>query len=188
MRLSTISSGHGLEDVLAVANTRHGPEAVRPLAPGADVAAREGFDRLRSRSEAAHFLAALKVEVPAGVPTVDQVVRLKLVREAVRALAEGDEVGYRRRLHRAAAGATFRVDRGELRPTATGWDALLDALILPLTELRLHADRLKVCHNAACGWVFLDQTRNGGMVWCEAQLCGDRMRSRRFRRRQRAAS
>ena len=181
--ISSIGSERDLHDVLSVANTRHGVEAIRPLPPTARVAAREGYDRLRSPSEVARFLAALGVPVPAGVPSVEQILRLKLIRESVRALAEGDEVGYQRRLDRLASGIAFRLDGRELKPAGAGWDALIGGLVLPLAELRGHAQRLKVCGNNSCGWVFLDGTRNSGMIWCDAQLCGDRMRSRRYRRR-----
>jgi hypothetical protein len=185
MRLSALRAAHRIEDVLAVANTRHGRDALRPLPPTERVAAREGFDRLRDRSEAARFLSALGVTTPSGAPSLEQILQFKLIREAVRALAEGDEVGYRRRVARVGSAAAFRLEGDQLRPTVTGWEGLIVGLLLPLVELRQHAGRLRVCHNAACGWVFLDQTRNGGMVWCEEQHCGERVRSRRYRRRHR---
>jgi len=44
-------------------------------------------------------------------------------------------------------------------------------------------DRLKTCAGEACGWVFLDATRNGRRRWCEMEVCGSRAKMRRFRRR-----
>jgi predicted RNA-binding Zn ribbon-like protein len=47
-------------------------------------------------------------------------------------------------------------------------------------------DRVKVCPGPACGWIFLDQTRNGRRRWCEMRVCGSRAKMRRYQRRQRA--
>ena len=45
-------------------------------------------------------------------------------------------------------------------------------------------DRLKVCGGgSACGWIFLDQTRNGRRRWCEMEVCGSRAKMRRYRGR-----
>lgn len=44
-------------------------------------------------------------------------------------------------------------------------------------------DRLKTCAGEACGWVFLDTTRNGRRRWCEMEVCGSRAKMRRFRHR-----
>lgn len=48
-------------------------------------------------------------------------------------------------------------------------------------------NRLKSCGGEACGWVFLDQTRNGRRRWCEMEVCGSRAKMRRFRARHAAA-
>ncbi|HET6619347.1 MAG TPA: ABATE domain-containing protein [Dongiaceae bacterium] len=44
--------------------------------------------------------------------------------------------------------------------------------------------RLKACGGgSACGWIFLDQTRNGRRRWCEMEVCGSRAKMRRYRGR-----
>jgi predicted RNA-binding Zn ribbon-like protein len=43
--------------------------------------------------------------------------------------------------------------------------------------------RLSHCANAACGWLFLDRTRNHSRRWCSSGNCGNRERARRFYRR-----
>jgi predicted RNA-binding Zn ribbon-like protein len=48
-------------------------------------------------------------------------------------------------------------------------------------------DRLKMCDGVNCGWVFLDQTRNGRRRWCEMEVCGSRAKMRRYRGRQAGA-
>lgn len=44
-------------------------------------------------------------------------------------------------------------------------------------------DRLKTCAGQHCGWLFLDETRNGTRRWCEMEVCGSRAKMRRYRRR-----
>lgn len=51
--------------------------------------------------------------------------------------------------------------------------------LLQSPELR----RLSHCANAACGWLFLDRTRNHSRRWCSSGDCGNRERARRFYRR-----
>ena len=171
-----------LDALLAVANTRHGPEAWRPLPPGPRARTAGGHDRLRDARETARFLDALGVAVPSGTPAPDDRARLKVVRDAVRALAEGDDGGHRRRAHRLLGPITFRIEPGGLRATSAGWTGFIDGLSVALLELVPLADRLKVCENTACGWVFIDRTRNASQVWCHEQLCADRLRVRRHRR------
>lgn len=45
-------------------------------------------------------------------------------------------------------------------------------------------DRLKVCSNQNCEWVFLDESRNKTRRWCDSKVCGNIMKVRRFRNRQ----
>ncbi len=44
--------------------------------------------------------------------------------------------------------------------------------------------RVKAC--PACGWLFLDRTRNGSKRWCITALCGNRAKTRRHYRRRKA--
>lgn len=40
-------------------------------------------------------------------------------------------------------------------------------------------DRLRLCRDGGCGWVFLDRTRNRSRLWCSSADCGNRHRARR---------
>ena len=53
-----------------------------------------------------------------------------------------------------------------------------------------HEDRRRIrqCQDAACGWLFLDRTRNASRVWCSSADCGNRTRARRHYRRHAAAA
>jgi predicted RNA-binding Zn ribbon-like protein len=46
-------------------------------------------------------------------------------------------------------------------------------------------DRLRQCGGTACGWLFLDATRNHSRHWCDMADCGNRAKVRRFRARAR---
>lgn len=92
--------------------------------------------------------------------------------------------------HRAA-----RLERRGARFSWT-WPARPPRLELPLWLVARSAaevltgdplERLKSCAGEACGWVFLDRTRNGRRRWCEMEVCGSRAKMRRFRARHAAA-
>ena len=47
--------------------------------------------------------------------------------------------------------------------------------------------RVKVCAGKGCGWIFLDESRNGSRRWCDSRDCGNRERVRRHLARKRAS-
>ena len=46
--------------------------------------------------------------------------------------------------------------------------------------------RIRQCQDAACGWLFLDRSKNASRVWCSSADCGNRSRARRHYQRERA--
>ena len=56
-------------------------------------------------------------------------------------------------------------------------------LALKAAELTTSPSLIKVraCDNAECRWLFLDTSKNQGRRWCDMNLCGNRMKSRRFK-------
>lgn len=75
-----------------------------------------------------------------------------------------------------------------------GWtwspeDAPDDAVIGPIAVSAMaiigEADRarLKRCEGHHCGWLFLDTTRSNNRRWCEMEVCGNRAKQKRMRRR-----
>lgn len=77
----------------------------------------------------------------------------------------------------------------ELKPVQKDWDWVLAELANSFAELVTQHDteRLRICRNADCGWVFYDSSRNKTRRWCEDATCGSLNRVRRFRQRQKAA-
>jgi predicted RNA-binding Zn ribbon-like protein len=43
--------------------------------------------------------------------------------------------------------------------------------------------RLKSCRNHDCRWAFYDYSKNRSASWCSMQLCGNRTKTRAYRRR-----
>ena len=48
--------------------------------------------------------------------------------------------------------------------------------------------RLRACANPECRWVFYDRSRNRQGNWCEMAVCGNRLKNRRLRSRQRSGA
>jgi predicted RNA-binding Zn ribbon-like protein len=94
-----------------------------------------------------------------------------------------------------AANRSARLERSK-RGFTWVWSSGPPQLELPLWLIARSAaevltagplERLKSCNGDSCGWVFLDQTRNGRRRWCEMEVCGSRAKMRRFRARHAAA-
>ncbi|MBP1964465.1 CGNR zinc finger domain-containing protein [Paenibacillus aceris] len=47
--------------------------------------------------------------------------------------------------------------------------------------------RIRICDNPNCLWVYVDATRNRSKKYCDDKMCGNLMKVRRFRERQKAA-
>jgi predicted RNA-binding Zn ribbon-like protein len=75
-------------------------------------------------------------------------------------------------------------DDGGARLDSPLWPVAQSAAEL-LTSERL--GRVKVCAGEGCGWVFLDESRNGSRRWCDSRDCGNRERVRRHLARKRAS-
>jgi predicted RNA-binding Zn ribbon-like protein len=121
-------------------------------------------------------------------------VRLVTVREALRALAlanngfplEGEQVEI---LNRAARGA-LEIDfsgQGVVSVSGEGVDGAVGKLLAPVVEAMRSGDwaRMKACSRDACRWVYYDHSRNRSSSWCSMAICGNREKTRAYRRRRR---
>jgi predicted RNA-binding Zn ribbon-like protein len=68
-------------------------------------------------------------------------------------------------------------------PVQIGWPAVLALIADSLAEAlaRDSPDRLKICANTGCAWVFVDRTKGRVRRWCSDATCGNRDRVRRSR-------
>jgi predicted RNA-binding Zn ribbon-like protein len=122
------------------------------------------------------------------------------LRGAIRSIAEALRLGHRpspgdlERLNAALAAGPIRFevsdrgDRVELDTVALagrGSDVVGGEIALSIARFLAgdDTDRLKMCDNVGCRWVFHDDTKNRSRRWCGP--CGNVDKVRRFRERQR---
>jgi predicted RNA-binding Zn ribbon-like protein len=110
------------------------------------------------------------------------------LRAALQALLRGNNGGdagseARNVVNEAARTLRLRLD-GSLRIVAA--DAFGHVLAVAF-EAMLDGgwSRLKACRQ--CGWAFYDYSRNRSGSWCSMQICGNRLKTRSYRRRKRGA-
>jgi len=73
----------------------------------------------------------------------------------------------------------------ELVPGAGGVDGALGTVVAICTESMLDGSwrRLKACRRDVCHWAFYDHSRNRSGAWCAMSICGNRTKTRVYRRR-----
>jgi predicted RNA-binding Zn ribbon-like protein len=118
--------------------------------------------------------------------------RVREVREVLRDLLIANNEGgapaaeAAETLERAAARAHLSIEFStppELVPLASGVDGALGQVLAAAFECMRDGSwrRLKACRN--CHWAFYDESRNRSAAWCSMQLCGNRLKTRAYRRR-----
>ena len=137
-----------------------------------------------------------EIGVPAGVSLghsdLDRALR---VREALRALLLGNngievERSTLATLEETArrGGLTIEFDedgRAELVPVARGLDGALGRIVgvVPTAMADGSWPRLKACPRHICRWVFYDRSKNRNSRWCAMSVCGNRIKTAKYRRR-----
>ena len=94
-----------------------------------------------------------------------------------------------RLLEHAAARSrlTVRFAPPELVPLDGGVDGALGTVLAAAFQAMSDGSwsRLKACRN--CHWAFYDESRNRSAAWCSMKLCGNRLKTRAYRRRKAVA-
>jgi predicted RNA-binding Zn ribbon-like protein len=162
-------------------------------------------DRLQTAADATRWLVDRGL-IHAGAAAPHEAAaleRIRSVREALR------EVAHAVAEHRAAdAAAIAEVNRAiqarervELVAESDGvsvghshvGDPLDDALAR-LADPLVHeistgnADRVRICANDTCQWVFFDESRAARRRWCDMATCGNRAKAARHRARKKEAA
>lgn len=120
----------------------------------------------------------------------------KLLRKVVETIVAGQDVSPRdiTRLNEFLERADVRHEvrrtpggpRLDAVPVLEGDARLVGAIALSAARFLTSGDRqrLKVCNNSGCRWVFYDETKNRSRRWCDSSLCGNLFKVRRYRSRQ----
>jgi predicted RNA-binding Zn ribbon-like protein len=86
--------------------------------------------------------------------------------------------------NRAADRVAVKLDAGGRPRVLADGDALDDIVVIALSAMFDGTwARLKACPN--CHWSFYDYSPNRSATWCSMELCGNRTKTRRYRRRER---
>jgi predicted RNA-binding Zn ribbon-like protein len=182
--MDTVTSVLGPEAALGLANSLHGPGAhYRRRARDGEPA----HDHLDTPERAVEFLTTHAIPHQGPAPTEAQLARLRRIRASIRALADDpslDADRWRSELDQDLAGVAYRLtsDRS-IRSVLGGWDGVADDLLPAALALADERDRLRRCGNPRCRWLFVDRSRQRNRIWCEASVCGNRMRVDRHRHR-----
>jgi predicted RNA-binding Zn ribbon-like protein len=175
-----LTAALSVNDLMWVANTRHGPAAHWHARPRDD---ERDHDHLTDPSDARRYLADHGVPVPLGPPPPDALAALHAVRDAVHGLIDGTGDAWPGDATAVLRRATFGLDAaGRLEARDDAWPGFVADLLPPLLVVTGLRDRLGRCGNPACRLAFLDDTRNGARRWCDPGGCGNRIRVRRARR------
>jgi predicted RNA-binding Zn ribbon-like protein len=89
----------------------------------------------------------------------------------------------------ARSGMGLRFDAGgraHLDPARDGAEALVGTVLAAVYRAQARGlwPRLKVCAEDTCRWAFYDSSKNRSRTWCSMASCGNRAKSRAYRRRQ----
>ncbi len=134
-------------------------------------------------------------QLSGGSATKADLMRARTLREALRALLvannhlEADTDAAALVLAETAARArllfSFQGARPTLAPDASGVDAALGLLLVPVAEAMSRGtwQRLKACRAETCRWAFYDHARNRSRTWCSMAVCGNRTKAEAYRRR-----
>lgn len=158
-------------------------------------------DRLRKTEWLQSFLEAWGLQAPlphfTDDPQIAVLVELRIsLRRMVEAVARGEDITSEdlAELNRVMAMAPSH-QRIELRENeyrleqvsdTMGWNLVMARIVESFADLLVHQEkrRLKICDNQDCQWVYYDESRNRVRRWCDDKACGNLMKVRRFRERQ----
>ena len=135
-------------------------------------ASERDLDRIRALRAAVREVAdAVVEERTPRAAALDRVNRALRARAATELVAGPDGLGVgHRHVGDPIDDALARVTEPLVRELAAG-----------------HPERLRVCANDMCRWVFYDESRAGRRRWCDMTTCGNRAKAARHRARQKSA-
>ena len=171
--------------------------AVQSFANTLDI--EDGIDHLAGTELFADWLRRHGLASPRLQLRSSDLIAARRLRDTVRALltanATGEpdreaaaDLGRLAERHRVALAAD---EDGNLTPrvhTVGRADELLPQLLGVISHAQATGTwpRLKLCQNPECLWAFYDSSKNRSGSWCRMGLCGNRIKNRAYRERQRS--
>lgn len=144
----------------------------------------------------AHWLAARGLLEPGASATAEEFVRARAVRQALRELAFANTLDgpldgeVRERIDALLRQVPLVLESGRdgglgVRAAGLGVDVALGRLLAIVLEAERDGiwRRLKACRQDTCRWLFYDHSRNRSSSWCSMSICGNRVKTRAYRRR-----
>jgi predicted RNA-binding Zn ribbon-like protein len=150
-----------------------------------------GADDLDSVARLQRWLADHHRAAAGNQATADDLALARGVREGLRTMLAAHTAGEPTDLStldelavRVPLRATFGTAAG-LRPAADGVPGMLGEVLaaVVLAERDGSWHRLKLCREGTCQVVFYDRSKNASRCWCSMQVCGNRNKTRAYRRR-----
>lgn len=159
----------------------------------------EGTDVLADVEAARDWLIDAGLLDPGGSASPTDLRRAREVRESLRWLLRHEDENPQTHQERLAPlrrltdthGARLTLDDGGVIGLENARHQDLDDGLFELLLVVRRAqedgtwERLKVCTNADCQWVFFDRSRNQQGSWCDMAICGNRHKNRELRARRR---
>ena len=152
--------------------------------------------RVISSEQAARLLASAGREESAGMRALADALELReIIHRIFRAKALGREPveqdmrGFNAFHARAMAASTLLVAGSRyavtFAPVAGSLDWPLNPIAWSAAQLLTGdgLERVKICSDERCGWLFIDESRNGSRRWCDMSGCGNRAKARRHYQR-----
>lgn len=151
-----------------------GADGVRQIASGAaDVATRDLQRIYAVRAALREVADAIVEERPPGTGALETVNRALHARQVIELVPAPD--------------GSISVDHRHVGdPIDDALARLADPLVLELTTG--HPERIRICDNDRCRWVFFDGSRTGRRRWCDMSTCGNRAKAARHRARTKGES
>lgn len=158
-------------------------------------------NRLEKQEWLESFLQKYHLAAPLSMDTEDAHVLLQLrerLRRMLETVVQGDRLHEEdlAQLNRTLALASFHiqlqyvVEEGSYKQqqssSVEGLPLVMAQIARSFVELLEpeHLERIKICDNEDCRWVYYDESRNRVRRWCDDKMCGNLMKVRRFRERQ----
>jgi predicted RNA-binding Zn ribbon-like protein len=157
-------------------------------------------DELRSPTQARAWLRRRGLVERGDAVDPETFLLARGLREVLRELALANTVGppqpdARAQIDAALALVPLRLgvaDNGDptVLPGSGGAEGALGRLLVIVVEAQREGtwERMKACRQEGCRWLFYDTSRNRSGSWCSMSICGNRTKTRRYRKRRRGAA